>query len=201
MSIFAPSLPGGSAQGSLPPDGHPCKAQKSPLVTALPPPEVSGLGDAAAGAGSGRAGRPGSLRGQRGLWRGHGPDGPCRASAPGPSAARSAPLRRAAAPCPPGRPRPCAQSQRRASPSARAPRGPPHTPAGTRRRKNCGQRRTGAGEVAPSQGPRPEGRRGGAATAHRVRRVESFAPEAVQAPRPRRREETRMWGRPRGAPL
>lgn len=133
-----------------------------------------------------------SLHGAASSWRaatrgGAYPDGPRRAGAPGPSpapsAARSAPLRAAL----PYRALPGAL--RRGSGAPPAPPAAHHTPAaGTRRRKNCGQRRTGAGEVAPSQGPRPEGRRGGgchrpSCTASRVLRPRGIAGAAAATER------------------
>lgn len=121
MSIFAPSLPVGSAQGFLPPDGRPCKAKEEPACNSGP------LGGGLrARRGGERPHRPGRSRDGEGeevaplpasrlaasLRRaptrgGADPDGPGRASVPGPFPcpgpfrARSAPLR-AALPCPPG---------------------------------------------------------------------------------------------------
>lgn len=183
MSIFAPRLAGGSAQGSLPPDGHPCKAEKSPLGTPLPPPEVSGLGDAGAGAGSGPTSRAGPgrapLRGERGeravaafparsrvlLARSH-PRGrvPQRAAQsrrprpfPGPfrRPLRTA-ARRAAVPCPAGR---SAARKRR---SARAPRGPPHTRGGDEEAEELRPAANGSGRGCALPGSPPGGEeRGG----------------------------------------
>lgn len=156
MSIFAPSRPGGSAQGFLPPDGRPCKAEKSSHVTPVPPEDVSALGDAAAGTGSGPTGRADPIRSDLGR------EGGCRAAPaprshpwlrrprragqsqrpqprplppPGPAPAphRCAPK----LPCPPGRQRRCGARKRRAS--AHAP-DPPH-----RHRRPATHSRRGAG--------------------------------------------------------
>lgn len=189
MSIFAPSPAGGSAQGSLPPDGHPCKAEKSPLVTPLPPPEVSALGDAAAGAGSGPCGRagpgcdPGGDRAvpplpsrvlpARSHPRARTPTGraersprPCPGPFRRPPRARSAPLRCRTVPCRAGRPRPCAAGKRRGSgappSSARAPRGPPHTRGGDREAEELRPAGNGSGRGCALPGSPPGGEeRGG----------------------------------------
>lgn len=205
MSIFAPSPAGGSGSG-FPPAGRPplqsreepaCK-RRSPRRrspdSATPLPGLRAAPPAGPIRGRSVVPLPASLSPQRppGAEPPAGPRTPtdrAEPASPSPSP-RPDPFRRPlrtlarrAAPALPGGSGSVGRGKRRASPRLRVPprpRVPPpparHPPAaGRRRRRNCGRR--GAGEVAPSQGPRPGGGEG-AATAHRLRRGESLAPEA-----------------------
>lgn len=201
MSIFAPSRPGGSAQGFLPPDGRPCKAEKSSRVTPVPPEDVSALGDTAAGTQGAappiRAGqRPGGaaplprpadsgvpparshpwLRGPRraGLSQRPRPR-PLPPPGPAPAPHRCAPK----LPCPPGRQRRCGARKRRASahPPATATAGPPPTRGGEREEEEL--RPAGSGRGCALPGSPPGGRRGGcrrpSVTARQVPRPRGIA--------------------------
>lgn len=183
MSIFAPSPPGGSAQGFLPPDGRPCGAEKSPHVTPLPPESVSGLGDAAAGAGngptarsdptrSGGAGTVAPLPAPRKRAASAGAQPPAGARTPmgwaGQSQRPPAPASSAARPRPPPPPGPAPAPHRRAAvPSRAAPAvwgeeaarlpPPPAPPRRRRRRPATHPRRGGGGGGEEEEQRRPAG--------------------------------------------